>query len=1567
MPQNIFKIYDGRNSFWQWDTDQKLIVLDATIDKVHFSNKYMRRAFTKDVYVDADGLRVCNIPDEMFTIPKNLIATAHDNEGVPDEIIRSVQFAVKARHIPYDYKPEQESKEPGIMQFNTLSAAEQWALDTKKAGSIIAVNIDSIWTACIIGEDYSVNTVWNQEYVLDAIDNLNYLVGDAKVQTVIENYNLETRKYVDRAIANIEIPEDYAKIEDIPTKVSQLQNDKGYLTEVPYGYATEKWVQEGYQPKGDYLTEHQDISGKLDASKLPEVINTALAQAKDSGEFDGYTPVKNVDYFDGQDYVLTDDDKNEIAEMAADLIYISDSENDVDLTGYATEEWVRESYQPKGEYLTEVPDGYAKTEDIPSVPTVVSAFENDAGYLTEHQDLSDYAKTEDIPTKPEDIGAQPAGNYLTTIPDGYATEEFVREGYQPKGNYLTSVPESYAKTSDIPTKPEDIGAQPAGDYLTEVPSGYATEEFVKNKIAEAALEGNDIDLSGYAQKSEIPTKVSQLDNDKGYLTEHQSLADYAKTEDIPTKPEDIGAQPAGNYLTTIPDGYATEEFVREGYQPKGNYLTSVPESYAKTSDIPTKPEDIGAQPAGDYLTEVPSGYATEEFVKNKIAEAALEGNDIDLSGYAQKSEIPTKVSQLDNDKGYLTEHQSLADYAKTEDIPTKPEDIGAQPVGNYALKTEIPSVPVQSVNGKTGAVQLSASDVGALPNTTEIPDTLSDLKDDATHRLTTDTEKAAWNAKVEISDIPTKVSQLTNDKGYLTEHQSLKGLATETYVNTQIAAIPTPDVSGQINTHNTATDSHNDIRLLIDGLTTRLNTLANSDDTTLDQMSEIVAYIKNNKALIEGVTTNKINVSDIINNLTTNVSNKPLSAAQGVALKALIDAIIVPTKVSELTNDSGFITGYTETDPTVPAWAKADTKPTYTASEVGALPSTTKIPSTLSDLSADSTHRTVTDAEKTAWNAKAETSAIPTKVSQLTNDSKFLTSFTETDPTVPSWAKADSKPSYSKSEVGLGNVDNVKQYSASNPPPYPVTSVNGKTGAVTIDIPSVPSWAMTTSKPSYSKSEVGLGNVDNVKQYSASNPPVVVQTSAPTDTSVIWVDPNDNYVDEFQDAVPSYWQTALDEGAKAINTALCTAGRNKSAFLFYSDAHWNYGSQMSPTLLKYLYRNTGMTKTFFGGDIVNDESTDYDTMKYLWEWRKQLKDLPNHHSVVGNHDDGGDTDVQFTEQYVYGYMLAAEETNDIVRCDSGLYYYVDSPGEKTRYLCLDTGFKDMSSLSTEQAMFISETLKSTPNGWHIVVVAHIWYEVDYDQYNTRPIPIKGLTATASSVLTILDKYNGRSGEFADCGAWVEFCVGGHIHYDYDAVSSTGIPIVLVETDSWHTRGNYNYSAGTTTEASVNGIIADYTNHKIYVVRIGRGGSREIAVTNYVVEYNNVLDDEGVGYKKDVRWSSSGNSETTSNATGLYLTGFIPVSKGDVIYLKNVTMNKANAGSNGCAIHHFETKTSTDEGTRSGDTITNYMDGIWDENGNLVRFTVKEDNEKFIRLQGTYFGPDSIVTINEPIE
>ena len=53
-----------------------------------------------------------------------------------------------------------------------------------------------------------------------------------------------------------------------------------------------------------------------------------------------------------------------------------------------------------------------------------------------------------------------------------------------------------------------------------------------------------------------------------------------------------------------------------------------------------------------------------------------------------------------------------------------------------------------------------------------------------------------------------------------------------------------------------------------------------------------------------------------------------------------------------------------------------------------------------------------------------------------------------------------------KSDVGLSNVDNVQQYSATNPPPYPVTSVNSKTGAVTLaasDVGALPTTGGTMS------------------------------------------------------------------------------------------------------------------------------------------------------------------------------------------------------------------------------------------------------------------------------------------------------------------------------------------------------------------------------------------------------------------------------------------------------------------------------------------------------------------------
>lgn len=154
---------------------------------------------------------------------------------------------------------------------------------------------------------------------------------------------------------------------------------------------------------------------------------------------------------------------------------------------------------------------------------------------------------------------------------------------------------------------------------------------------------------------------------------------------------------------------------------------------------------------------------------------------------------------------------------------------------------------------------------------------------------------------------------------------------------------------------------------------------------------------------------------------------------------------------------------FTETDPTVPSWAKAESKPIYTASEVGALPDNTSIPSKTSDLQNDSgfltsiptassstlggikvgtnlsisdgvlsaTNTTYTASDfdikdltdstdlKTTWSGKQDSiSDLQTIREGAALGATALQSFTESDPTVPSWAKASSKPSYTASEVG---------------------------------------------------------------------------------------------------------------------------------------------------------------------------------------------------------------------------------------------------------------------------------------------------------------------------------------------------------------------------------------------------------------------------------------------------------------------------------------------------------------------------------------------------------------------
>ncbi len=456
------------------------------------------------------------------------------------------------------------------------------------------------------------------------------------------------------------------------------------------------------------------------------------------------------------------------------------------------------------------------------------------------------------------------------------------------------------------------------------------------------------------------------------------------------------------------------------------------------------------------------------------------------------------------------------------------------------------------------------------------------------------------------------------------------------------------------------------------------------------------------------------------------------------------------------------------------------------------------------------------------------------------------------------------------------------------------------------------------------------------------------------------------------DTLPDYWLEPLNAGAKSIREAVQRAGFNRSSFLFYTDTHWNNSERVSPKLLTYLYQHTPLNKVIFGGDIVNSEPDpqemeESDVMEYLWQWRSEIRDL-KHYSVVGNHDDGEDTNNLFSYEYVYTYLFAPEDSPEITR-GGYTYYFFDDVSERTRYLCLDTAYEGIYNISSEQIAFLTESLKSTPEGWHIIVVAHAWFAPDYENYvPTEPIPVLPLTPHAAAVAEILDQYNARSGVFRKCGAKVEFCIGGHVHRDYVGETPEGIPIILCETDSRHVRSGLEHTQGTATEAAVSGIVADYENGKLSVIRIGRGSSFEVELASDQEPenedsgaYANLL--ETAGYADGYRLSAANGMPVINANTDL--SGFIPVKKGDVVRLKNVEMPDTTDSYYAVVGYYLPDQTYLNVDDMH--SALREAVPVYDKYGNLVQFTVTNEQAAFLRICARKMDSHSVITVNEPIE
>lgn len=434
------------------------------------------------------------------------------------------------------------------------------------------------------------------------------------------------------------------EIPTVPTKVSELDNDANFITEDALSdYAKSADVYTKDEADTKFLTEHQDISN--------------LATKEEVSEVEGKIPTKVSELENDANYLTEHQSLEEYAKIEdvytkeqADAKFLTEHQS---LEDYATKEELELKANSDDLAAVATSGSYNDLEDKPEIPVIpenVSAFTNDAGYLTEHQDLSTYVNGATYNSDAKEIDFKHDDNVLFVID----ATPFIKDGM------ISSV--AIDNGNLVITFNTDAGKEPITIPLTEIfnPANYYTK-----------AESDEL----FATKAEIPTKVSELENDANYLTEHQSLEDYAKKEDlatvattgsyndledkpeIPEVPENVSAftNDAG-YLTEHQslEGYATETWVNEqGFLKEHQDLSA----YVTGGDYNSQTKAIELKNGDTVLASID---ATDFIKDGMVSEVKIEGGNlvITFNSDSGKEDIAIPLTDIFNPENYYTKTET---------------------------------------------------------------------------------------------------------------------------------------------------------------------------------------------------------------------------------------------------------------------------------------------------------------------------------------------------------------------------------------------------------------------------------------------------------------------------------------------------------------------------------------------------------------------------------------------------------------------------------------------------------------------------------------------------------------------------------------------------------------------------------------------------------------------------------------------------------------------------------------------------------------------------------------------
>ena len=610
------------------------------------------------------------------------------------------------------------------------------------------------------GSNYTVTStqqLMSVPYALYAKEAGNGFSGD---------YNdLTNTPPIPQSVSELTNDANYITMDSVPTNVSAFANDAGYITagDIPAQINADWNATEG-------------AAEILNKPTIPTVPTNVSAFNNDAGYLTDYTET------DPQ-FNAWDKDYNDLTNRP-NLAPVATSGNYNDLTGTPTIPTV-----PTNVSAFDNDAGYITMDSVPTIPTNVSAFNNDAGYLTGYTETDpqfnawdkDY---NDLTNRPNLAPVATSGSYndLTNRPTNADFGQALVRGTVNNAAGATDIAVTFNSYSLV------SGGVVSIIFARNVPAGASLN--INNQGSKPILWRGVALPAGVIKANDRCLFMYSSGDDRYYLlaidrwgVDLEALATVAHTgsyNDLADKPTLAPVATSGNYndltgtptIPTVPTnvsafnndaGYITMDSVPaiptnvSAFNNDAGYLTGYTETDPQFNAWDKDYNDLTNRP--NLAPVATSGSYNDLTNRPNLAPVATSGSYSDLTGTPTIPTVPTNVSAFINDAGYLT---SIPDSFGGISIESDP--VFSAWSKDYNDLTNTPTLAPVATSGNyndltnkpTLASVATSGDYNDLTNKPVLaPVATSGNYNDLSNTPT-------------IPTVPTNVSAFNNDAGYIT-------------------------------------------------------------------------------------------------------------------------------------------------------------------------------------------------------------------------------------------------------------------------------------------------------------------------------------------------------------------------------------------------------------------------------------------------------------------------------------------------------------------------------------------------------------------------------------------------------------------------------------------------------------------------------------------------------------------------------------------------------------------------------------------------------------------------------